>query len=346
MRYKYASYLNDLKDLKHIEWFINHRDQYQFTETAEKIADRLEQFLHNKNIYYSEILKGYEFLVSQFNNDPYEFCFDTKGERSSKQMESFNSLCYFMRLYDEKERRYYMVPYQYAFETFGNKLENYQAKAKKMHEDRLEYQKSALENMDAVKKHYYDYWEEGGVKTALENYRSVDYGKSYDLTKNILLYFIYNFILFSIINNPISGAPLWITLLSFAVCIYFIYLDVQYTYGLYYLIYIKEKYKDLMKYQKKISDLFKDFYEDYKVCTEGFSNSMLQKKYHRVVVYEKLIELSNRRYVLWDTHAKGEEKVPESVTVPKGCFYSKPLGKKLKWLAAIWIIMILAGYIG
>ena len=51
MDYKYTRYLNDLNDLKHIEWFVNHSDEYEFhsSETKE-ILGCLKKNITKKNV--------------------------------------------------------------------------------------------------------------------------------------------------------------------------------------------------------------------------------------------------------------------------------------------------------
>ena len=49
MRYKYKRFLNDLKDLKHIEWVWEHREEYEFTSAESKaILDSLGQKICKK----------------------------------------------------------------------------------------------------------------------------------------------------------------------------------------------------------------------------------------------------------------------------------------------------------
>ena len=45
MEYLYQKFLNSLKDLKHIEWFVAHSDQYEFNSIE---SQRLIDSLFNK----------------------------------------------------------------------------------------------------------------------------------------------------------------------------------------------------------------------------------------------------------------------------------------------------------
>ena len=114
MEYKYYLHSTDLKDLKHIEWFVLHIDEYSLQgEKSRKIFDRLKVNIHQKNIFYSDIVSDYEELVSLFNNDPYEYAFDLSGTSSQKEVQTDRINNYFIEVCDSEGTKC-MVPYGYA----------------------------------------------------------------------------------------------------------------------------------------------------------------------------------------------------------------------------------------
>lgn len=374
MRYKYASYLNDLKDLKHVEWFVLHSDEYEFHSLeSENLLNRLKKNIQNKNIYYSDILCDYEKLVEQFDNDPYNYVFDTQGEDIEQSVKSGQYENYFIKVRDNKEKRFYTVPYCYVQENpkeietkvsnanFNTQMEN--------------FRKRAFENLQAVMDHYQEYWNSGGVKAAMERYETVGYGKGYRLPKTIFMYFLYNIMLFMIMAetryfctlthfwqilskeptavysamNLFSGHRFLGTVLFLAIT-YFVVMDIHYSYGIYYLIFINKKYQDVMKYHQKVSALFGTFGEDYELCKNGINEKILMKRYHRDSVYVPMILMANRRYDFMVERAKLEEdedgkkvsrkkRGEESIIVPDKSFYSHPLRKRLIWILFMLVIV-------
>lgn len=374
MRYKYARYLNDLKDLKHIEWFVLHSEEYEcHSQESCILLDRLKSNIRNKNIYYSDILNDYEKLVEQFDNDPYNYIFDTQGEDPDQSVKSKYYENYFIKVRDNKEKRFYTVPYRYVMDNPGE-VETKMSTAN--FETQMQgYKKRAFENLDAVMNHYMDYWQRGGVKEALERFESVGYGKGYRLPKTILLYFLYNIILFMILAetryvgmlthfwqilskdsmavysamNIFSGFRILGTIIFLAVT-YFVILDIYYSYGIYYLLFIKHKYKDVMKYHMKVSETFMSFSEDYDLCKNGVNGKVLSKRNHRDSVYIPFIKMVNRRYdfMVERTVTEDDEdgkkvnrvkKVAESIIVPKKAFYSHPLRKRIIWILVMLVIV-------
>ena len=140
MQYLYEISLNSLKDLKHIEWFLNHRDEYKITDSnAEKLMNSLLNKIPKKNIYYSDIVKEYNTLVLQFENNPFNFQYDVLGDSEMEElsksmkgltqqegasakkyirgMESQKVSNYFVKVSDQEDH-IYIVPYQFIVDNY------------------------------------------------------------------------------------------------------------------------------------------------------------------------------------------------------------------------------------
>lgn len=376
MRYKYASYLNDLKDLKHIEWFVLHNGEYEFVSLeSQRLLENLKNNIQNKNIYYSEILNDFEKLVEQFDNNPYNYIYDTEGKDVEKSVESSYYENYFTKVRDSKERRVYTVPYGYVIENPGDSEVETKAATTIFSNTMAGYKRRAFENLEAVLNHYFAYWNSGGVKDAMDRFESVGYGKGYRLPKTMVLYFVYNVILFLILAetryfgmlthiwqilsedswalysamNIFSGYK-YIGAILFLAITYFVILDIHYSYGIYYMIFIKSKYKDIEKYHGKVASLYEAFNEDYVLCKQGIIANLLVKRNHRDSVYVPFVLLANRRYNFWVERKVTEEdengkkiktkkKVVESIIVPDKCFINQPIRKRLLWILIMLVIV-------
>ena len=369
MGYKYTKYLNDLNDLKHIEWFVNHSDEYEFhsSETKE-ILGRLKKNITKKNVLYSLIVKDYEELVKRFNNDPYDYTFDL-SDSENKEVQSSYYRNYFVKVQD-KQGKWYEVPYGYIVDNPSD--HNYQMITNKFKNNMTKCKNNAIGNFNAVYQHYFDYMREGGVEDALKRYAGIHNGKDYHLFNRCVLYVIYNIMLLIILMetqffqivlhfwqfwseeaesvysavNIFSGHK-YLGTIAVLFVIYFIVLDVIYTYGICYCIYMNGKYREVKNYHDGIIQLFTKFNEDYERCKSGALENVLTRVRHRDSVYIPLIEKTNRRYnfMTEQTVVTGEGKeqtkekkvVLQSVTVPWKSYYKRPITSRTFW---IWILLV------
>ena len=369
MDYKYTRYLNDLNDLKHIEWFVNHSDEYEFhsSETKE-ILGCLKKNITKKNVLYSLIVKDYEELVKRFNNDPYDYTFDI-SDGENKEVQSSYYRNYFVKVQD-KEGKWYEVPYGYIVDNPSK--HNYQMITNKFKNNMLKCKNNAIGNFNAVYQHYFDYMREGGVEDALKRYAGIHNGKDYHLFSRCVQYVIYNILLLIILMetqffqivlhfwqfwseeaesvysavNIFSGHK-YLGTIAVLFIIYFIFLDVIYTYGICYCIYMNGKYKEVKNYHDGILQLFTKFNEDYERYKNGALENVLTRDRHRNSIYIPLIEKTNRRYNFMTerTVATGEGKeqtkekkiVLQSVAVPWKSYYKRPITSRMFW---IWILLV------
>lgn len=374
MRYKYASHLSDLKDLRHIEWFLEHIGEFEIqSPEAKEKASQLRQKITNKNIYYSDIVRDYEWIVKRFDNDPYNYIFDIEAENSAYCLKSNHYFNYFIEITDD-ENRIYTVSYQYILDNDQEAAKRVTAKDTFMSK-MAECKEKALENMNAVSRHYFAYWHDSGVGEAIKRFESVGCGKGYRLPKLMLLYFLYNLMYFIVLSetkclgmilhiwqifsdNPDAEYSLinlytghkFLGIIIVLFVIYFTVMNVHYGYGISYLIYIKNKYANIVKYQNKISDKWSSFWSDYRYCQDGIKESVIEKKRNRESVYVPLVEAVNRRYdfsgvrIVEKENEKGEkqfvrEKGIESIIVPRRCFYTQPLKKRVIWLLILLVVV-------
>ena len=368
MDYKYTRHLNDLNDLKHIEWFINHSDQYEFhSSEAKEILERLKKNITKKNVLYSLIVKDYEELVKRFNNDPYDYTFDI-SDAENKEVQSSYYRNYFVKVQD-KEKKWYNVPYGYIVDNPSK--HNSSAITAKFNNAMTKCKNSAIGNFNAIYQHYFEYMRDGGVEVALKRYEGIHNGKDYHLFNRCVLYVFYNMLLLILLMetqffqillhfwqfwsekagdlysavNVFSGHK-YLGTIAVLFVIYFIVLDVVYTYGICYCIYMNGKYKAVKKYHDGVLQLYTKFNEDYEKCKNGISGNILSRIKNRDSVYIPLIEKTNRRYnfMVEKTVVTGEGKeqtkekkiVLQPVTVPWKSYYKRPITSR-----TIWILILL-----
>lgn len=368
MDYKYTRHLNDLNDLKHIEWFINHSDQYEFhSSEAKEILERLKKNITKKNVLYSLIVKDYEELVKRFNNDPYDYTFDI-SDAENKEVQSSYYRNYFVKVQD-KEKKWYNVPYGYIVDNPSK--HNSSAITAKFNNAMTKCKNSAIGNFNAIYQHYFEYMRDGGVEAALKRYEGIHNGKDYHLFNRCVLYVFYNMLLLILLMetqffqillhfwqfwsekagdlysavNVFSGHK-YLGTIAVLFVIYFIVLDVVYTYGICYCIYMNGKYKAVKKYHGGVLQLYTKFNEDYEKCKNGISGNILSRIKNRDSVYIPLIEKTNRRYnfMVEKTVVTGEGKeqtkekkiVLQPVTVPWKSYYKRPITSR-----TIWILILL-----
>lgn len=368
MDYKYTRHLNDLNDLKHIEWFINHSDQYEFhSSEAKEILERLKKNITKKNVLYSLIVKDYEELVKRFNNDPYDYTFDI-SDAENKEVQSSYYRNYFVKVQD-KEKKWYNVPYGYIVDNPSK--HNSSAITAKFNNAMTKCKNSAIGNFNAIYQHYFEYMRDGGVEAALKRYEGIHNGKDYHLFNRCVLYVFYNMLLLILLMetqffqillhfwqfwsekagdlysavNVFSGHK-YLGTIAVLFVIYFIVLDVVYTYGICYCIYMNGKYKAVKKYHDGVLQLYTKFNEDYEKCKNGISGNILSRIKNRDSVYIPLIEKTNRRYnfMVEKTVVTGEGKeqtkekkiVLQPVTVPWKSYYKRPITSR-----TIWILILL-----
>ena len=217
MQYLYEISLNSLKDLKHIEWFLNHRDEYKITDSnAEKLMNSLLNKIPKKNIYYSDIVKEYNTLVLQFENNPFNFQYDVLGDsemeelsKSMKEltqqegasakkyirgMESQKVSNYFVKVSDQEDH-ISIVPYQFIVDNSYeyNLKEITDQFNKQLNNDRIK----VLNEFEALQDHYLNYWN-NGVGKAVDRYQTVQYGNMKQIFKMSVQLILYNYFLIKI----------------------------------------------------------------------------------------------------------------------------------------------------
>lgn len=367
MEYLYEVSLNDLKDLKHIEWFLSHCDDYQFNSLkAQELLESLLYKIKKKNIFYYDLINEYSELIKLFENNPFNYQYDVL-EAKNKGVETGNINYYFIKVWD-KERNCYTVPYQYILD---NPIEHDVKQAKIRFDNKLsDNQKKVVENFEALQNHYLKYWQ-NGVCDAINRYQTVNNGASYHLIKTSIQFIIYNFLLFKIMheaqfyniithiwqffsNDPeamYSASQVFSghSYLGIAVLLligYFIYLDCYYIYGLYYLIFVKIKYDHVYKHHNKVLTLYEQFCDDWRKSKEQFLPQQIAKVKHRKNIYIPLIKKVSRNYNFYEIRIEraGKGKLRKKkgiidVNLPYVRFYKTPLKKQYLKLLLLLIFI-------
>lgn len=376
--YKYTRYLNDLKDLKHIEWFVCHSDEYEFHSSESiEILNRLKKNISKKNIFYTMIVDDYNKLASLFDNDPYNYVFNIE-KREDKAVKSPHYYNYFVEIIDSEKKKYY-VPYGYVVDNSSKyNMSSVSARFNNTMRDR---QTNALSNFNYIRVRYESYMGAGGVNEALQRYASIRNGKNYHLIRSCILYLFYNILLiillsetqfFKILNhfwqfwsdsasayyslNSIFGGHKFFGAALIIFIVYFIVLDVCYTYGIWYMIYMKGKYESVLRHHKKVKSLMGIFERDYKLCTEGINSKvMVSRRWNRDNVYIPLINKTGRFYDFNVTRTvktgtgKDRKKEKKSIiaplSVPWKSYYKRPITTRIIWLwLALVVFHIVCGY--
>ncbi len=369
MAYKYARFLNDLNDLKHIEWFVANSDMYEFKDQETKeIFERLKKNIVKKNVFYSMIEDDYGELVRRFDNDPYNYVYNISGDKG-KEIRSGNYNSYFVSVQGE-DGKMYNVPYAYIVGNPG--LHDDEKVGKTFRENMLRCRNNALGNFNSVYQHYFEYMRDGGVEAALKRYAGIHNGKDYHLPSRCILFLIYNILLFIVlmetqalqvllhfwqfwsdqpdslysVASVFSGHKILGTLALLAV-IYFLVLDVVYAKGIWHCIFMKRKYSEIKKYHDNVLQYFTKFNADYEACKKGISELNLTPVRRRDSVYLPLIRMTNRRYNFMvqriEITGKGKEKktekkmVLESMKVPGKLYYKHPVTSRTLWLFILLI---------
>lgn len=367
MEYLYEVSLNDLKDLKHIEWFLSHCDDYQFTSTnAQELLESLLYKIKKKNIFYYDLINEYSELIKLFENNPFNYQYDVL-EAKNKGLETENTNYYFIKIWDQ-ERNCYIVPFQYILD---NPIEHDIKQAKIRFDNKLlDNRKKVVENFEALQKHYLNYWQ-NGVCDAINRYKTVNNGASYHLIKTSIHFFIYNLLLFKIMHeaqfynvvthiwqlfstNPgsiysasqVYSGHIYLGIAALLLIGYFIYLDCYYIYGLYYLIFVKRKYDYVYKYHNKVLILYEQFCKDWCQSKERSLPQQITKVKHRKSIYLPLIKKVSRKYNFYEIRIEraGKGKLRKkkgiiNVNLPYNKFYQTPMKKQYLKLLLLLIFV-------
>lgn len=367
MEYLYEVSLNDLKDLKHIEWFLSHCDDYQFTSTnAQELLESLLYKIKKKNIFYYDLINEYSELIKLFENNPFNYQYDVL-EAKNKGLETENTNYYFIKIWDQ-ERNCYIVPFQYILD---NPIEHDIKQAKIRFDNKLlDNRKKVVENFEALQKHYLNYWQ-NGVCDAINRYKTVNNGASYHLIKTSIHFFIYNLLLFKIMHeaqfynvvthiwqlfstNPgsiysasqVYSGHIYLGIAALLLIGYFIYLDCYYIYGLYYLIFVKRKYDYVYKYHNKVLTLYEQFCKDWCQSKERSLPQQITKVKHRRSIYLPLIKKVSRKYNFYEIRIEraGKGKLRKkkgiiNVNLPYNKFYQTPMKKQYLKLLLLLIFV-------
>lgn len=369
MQYKHTRYLDDLKDLKHIEWFVCHSDEYEFysQETMETL-ERLKNNITKKNVFYSSIVEDYDYLVRHFDNDPYNYAFDIE-QKEQQEVKSSHYRNYFIKV-QNMDSKWNFVPYGYVQEhpEFYPPVSVGSVFNARMRE----YQLNALSNFQAVERSYLAYMKDGGVEDALERFADIRNGKNYHLVKRSIIYLLYNMMLLILLTetrffqmlthfwqfwsdkssavysvaNTFAGHK-YLGTIAVLFAVYFIVMDVCYTYGIGYLIYMKGKYQMVVKYHAGVQELLEKLHQDYTLCSQGITKEIIQKAGHRENVYLPLIRKTSRRYNFYvermvvtgekKDQKKEKQTIAQPLDVPWKSFYKRPAGSRIIWL---WLVLI------
>ncbi|MCD7840654.1 MAG: hypothetical protein LUG46_08530 [Erysipelotrichaceae bacterium] len=350
MKYFYETSLNNLKDLKHIEWFVQHYKDYQFqSELSQKLFNSLSYKIQRKNIYYADIVREYKALLSLFENNPYNYQYDVLESKQDLSSQKLN--CYFVDVKDIDDN-HYQVAYQYILDYPHdfNKNDTQDIFSQKLVKDKAK----VMENFDALEDQYRQYMK--NVSPALTSYKETHYGEDLHVYMNSFYCLFYNIILFKMIkdvhlfdimihfwqyfsNSEYSGTMLfhahpYIGLIVIIGIIYFIYLDAIYIYGVYYTYYVLGKYSKIYNHYTGVAELYKTFNEDrLKLLNQPLQQRLFSLK-HRTTVYEPLLEKVCHRF---DFHTKKNGTI--ELKVPYQTYYKKPISNQYIKMILLLIVI-------
>ena len=259
------------------------------------------------------------------------------------------------------------MPYQYIVENRINY--DFQEMSKRHTKLLSDAQERANGTFQAVQNHYMKYWVDGGVRDALDRFQGIRYGSDYHILRTVLLFVLYNILLcialqetqfVGIITHPwqlISTEPSAqfapynlftghriLGIILFVLVLYFVCMDVIYAYGIYYMIYMKQKYGMVKKYHEEVLRLLEPFQKDFEACRKGITGP-ISKVRNRDSVYIPLIRKVSRGYDFTSGKMapaeEGEKPQPllQSVRVPVPGFYKNPIHKCLIWLVIALIFI-------
>ncbi|MCD7892857.1 MAG: hypothetical protein LUG60_04060 [Erysipelotrichaceae bacterium] len=364
MEYFYQVSLNNLKDLKHIEWFIQHYKDYQFqNELSQKLFKSLAYKIQRKNIYYADIIREYNALLSLFENNPYNYQYDVLKSKQGLSSQKLND--YFVDIKDN-ENNHYLVAYQYILDYPRDFNIN---DTKDIFEQKLIKDKAeVMESFDALENQYRHYMT--NVSSALTQYKEYHYGEDLHVYLNGFYCLLYNIVLMKMIkdshllsiiihfwqyfsNSEYSGYMIfhghsYLGLILIIGIAYFICLDVIYIYGIYYSCFVLGKYDKVYNHYASVAELYKIFNQDrLHLLNEPLKQQLVLLK-HRQSIYEPLIEKVSHRF---DFHTKRYMKkdgkwqkadTTIDLQVPFQTYYKKPMSKQyIKMIVLLVMIEIL-----
>ncbi|MCD7949274.1 MAG: hypothetical protein LUG12_03290 [Erysipelotrichaceae bacterium] len=362
MEYFYQTSLNNLKDLKHIEWFIQHYKDYIFSsELSQKLFQSLTYKIQRKNIYYADIVREYHALISLFENNPYNYQYDVL-ENKQRGLISQKLNCYFVDVKDSYDNHYqvayqYILDYPQDFKT----IDTQDIFDKKLVKDKS----LVIDSFDALENHYHHYMM--NVSSALTRYKETNYGDDLHIYASCFYCLFYNIILFKMIKDAhlfniithfwqyfssdyYSGYTLfhghpYLGIVVIIGLIYFIYLDVIYIYGIYYTCFVLGKYRKLYQHYAGVAELYKTFNQDRLDLLNKPLQQHLVSLSHRTTIYEPLAHKVSHRF---DFHTKrymkkdGKWQKTDTIIdlkVPFKTYYKKPMSKQY-FLMIILLIII------
>lgn len=294
MNYLYLQQLDNEKDLKHIEWFVEHLDEYNTPHKKE--AQYLKDHITNKNLYYSELKRNYYIIVNDFDNNPYNYKYDVyKHDKGTSA--KLND--YFVSVNQEK------VAYQYCIDTYGND------RVGKDSFDKLkkESQRIVREELLAVNRRFSEYKEM--VLPYYNAYSKVGNGSYFNFLKLFIYFGIYVALCTILINTTClkqiivysfsqavvikQTIQMYFCDSHFILCaliliatIYFVIKGALLCYNLYYLFYIDRKYHKAMKDYEYIGNLNDLLVDDYYQAKEELEGTI--EKVHHTSQYLELID--------------------------------------------------------
>lgn len=366
MRYIYEESLNGLKDLKHIEWFLRHNEQYEFNSLESKnLVNSLFYKIQKKNIFYSDIINEYNTLVRLFENNPFNYKYDALKHDNIAITSKYKNN-YFIEVQDNENNKY-IVPYQYILD---NPIEHDIDSINKNFNEKLSTdRKNVVSNFEVIDQHYKQYWS-GDVCQAIARYHNINYGKDYNIKGLICCFIIYNYLLLRIIHESqfvsiithfgeffsndywayysadyVFNGHTFLGIIVMLLIVYFIYLDYYYIYGLYYILFVWRKYDNVYKHHKNVLNYYNHFETDWKSSVKDPLPDQIVKVNHRNSIYIPLIKMTSRKYNFYQNRTikeNGKETkkaVLIDVLVPKKKFYKSPIKKQLLKLLLLLIFV-------
>ncbi|MCD7808111.1 MAG: hypothetical protein LUH02_02120, partial [Erysipelotrichaceae bacterium] len=312
-------------------------------------------------IYYADIIREYQALISLFENNPYNYQYDVL-ETKQIGLTSQKLHCYFVDVKDSYNNHYqvayqYILDYPHDFKT----IDTQDIFAQKLVKDKSQ----VTENFDALENQYRHYMT--NVSAPLTRYKETHYGEDLHIYVSCFYCLFYNIILFKMIDDAhllsiithfwqyfsmseYSGTILfhghpYIGLLVIIGIIYFIYLDVIYIYGVYYTYYVLGKYSKLYNHYEGVAQLYKIFSEDRMNLLNNSLSQHISPIHHRTSVYEPLLdkvchrfEFHTKRYMKKDGKWQKVETIID-LKVPYKTYYKKPMSKQFIKMIILLIII-------
>lgn len=331
MKYLFKKELNDEKDLKHIEWLVEHSNEYHFSNSSR--INYLKKNINKKNIYYSRLNEEYNNLVKEFNNNPYNYQYNVLDINNNTTANINN---YFITINN--------IPASINYYKQKKEVNSYKEQLINNSKHKV------MEQFVYIEERYNKYIEHIGP--FINEFKNINCGKDYNFVLMFIELIIYNYLLFNTIissnifkvlwsffGNGITSIELYYTsntilgVLSLLLVVYFIYVDIVLVYGLYYLFYIIKKANNIYKQYQYIEELHNVFKEDF----EGLLNNqedIIKPTNHRKDCYLPLIDETSKYY----TYKENE------LVVPLKAYNKRDIFVDIIFLSILYILVLSLRY--